>query len=159
MSHVTLTADMPAFWDYSFEDIGLKDYSRMIDEILSQRVDACKKVTLVTHSSGSNAALVLASRDEFFAQKVDRIVALAPCLRLNLDDFWLPLKDRASVQAFYDLLRTSGVTSLFGADHAQQISAFCSLDAMTANICQAFLMPPFQHHLKETSVKAFQHIH
>jgi len=64
-----------AYWDYDFANIGREDFPAMIDTIIAN----CNKVTLVTHSSGANSSLVMAT-DPAMADKVGRIVNMAPCL-------------------------------------------------------------------------------
>jgi len=124
-THATLDPNDPIegeqYWDYSFETVGLNDYPAMVDKIIETRQDACSKVTIVTHSSGSNSALVLAAADPALQDKVDRIVSLAPCLEAEIDNFWLPLKDLSSIAMFYDLLASNGIHSLFGPDHLTNI--------------------------------------
>ena len=76
----------------------------MIDAVIKQRngVGDCNKVTLVTHSSGANSALVLASTlNDQTSRKVNRIVTLAPCLRVNLDNFFSPLREVSPIESFY----------------------------------------------------------
>ena len=111
LGHTTLNPaesaeDNKAYWDFSFEQVGNEDVDSMIDMIIAERHDStCSKVTLVTHSSAANSALALATNPEKnIAERVDRIVTLAPCLQLNIFEFWLPLKDLASVAAFYQII-------------------------------------------------------
>lgn len=162
-SHVEYDPDDPMteaqFWDYSFEDIGMEDFSTMIDAIIAHRWDYCNKVTLVTHSTGANAALVLAASDPLFSERVERIVTLAPCLLTNLDKFWLPLKDIESVEIFYSYMGMYGVTSLFGPHHNEEVSEFCVANDMTESICAAYLLEPNNEHLKEDGLRSFQHVH
>jgi len=50
---------------FLFEEISADDFGIIIDEVIKQRkgVGECNKVTLVTHSSGSNSALIHPSID------------------------------------------------------------------------------------------------
>ena len=57
---LTLEEDKKAYWNYSFDEIGNEDVDSMINKIIAERVFSCDKVTLVTHSTGANSALVLA---------------------------------------------------------------------------------------------------
>ena len=69
----------------------------------------------MTHSTGSNSALVAATRgDAQFANKVGKIINLAPCLIINMEKFWLPVRDLASIRAFYEALEAYNITNLFG---------------------------------------------
>jgi pimeloyl-ACP methyl ester carboxylesterase len=67
LNHATIDKSTPEsrfdYWNFSFEDIGREDVSSMVDTIIASRnqTDECKKVTIVTHSTGANAALVAAT--------------------------------------------------------------------------------------------------
>jgi len=81
-THATRDAAIDAaYWDYDFANIGREDFPAMIDTIIANRNlgTNCNKVTLVTHSSGANSSLVMAT-DPAMADKVGRIVNMAPCL-------------------------------------------------------------------------------
>ena len=97
-THTTLNLADPvdewAYWDFSFEEIGNEDVSSMIDKIIATRVNSCTKVAVVTHSTAANSAIVLATNaDKQLSQKVSQIVTLAPCLQVNLLNFWNDLRD------------------------------------------------------------------
>ena len=97
--------------------MGNEDVNSMVDKIISERYDSCDKVTLVTHSTAANSALVLASNlEKNISERVSKIVTLAPCLSVNITDFWLPLRDLASIAAFYELIDSYGFYDFFGAD-------------------------------------------
>ena len=53
---------MADYWNFSFEEIGREDVRSIIDGVVSLRNDgeSCHKVTLITHSTGANEALVAA---------------------------------------------------------------------------------------------------
>ena len=92
------------YWSFSFEDIGEEDLPAMIDTIIEARSTyACDKVSVMAHGSGANQALIAALRSPRFADKVDRITTVAPCLQIEQNNFFLPLKDEISVQMFYSL--------------------------------------------------------
>ena len=108
-SHATLNLEDPvdqkSYWDYSFEQVGNEDVSTMVDKIIESRYESCTKVTLVTHSSAANSSLALATNaSKNLSEKVSQIVTLAPCLQINFDEFWLPVRDLASIEAFYELI-------------------------------------------------------
>ena len=51
------------YWNFSFEEVGREDLNSMVDAIILARnreVEGCGKVTIVTHSTGANSALVAA---------------------------------------------------------------------------------------------------
>lgn len=120
--------DVPNFnyWDFSFDEIGREDVVAMIDSIIANRNlpedGGCSKVTVVTHSTGANQILVAAQDPSTGLDiKVGQILTIAPCLNINILDFWLPLKDLASVQAFYTAMAEFGITNLFGPDSMEMI--------------------------------------
>ena len=78
----------------------------MVDEIVEQRAGDCKKVTLVTHSTAANASLVgLSDPESVLSQKVGSVVNLAPCLGINVNNFWMTERDLPSIEALYGALR------------------------------------------------------
>ena len=86
----------------------------MVDKVISERAENCEKVTLLTHSTASSSALVAAVSDEVqLSARVGKIVNLAPCMEIDAKDFWLPVRDLASIEAFYTILKNGGVNSLF----------------------------------------------
>lgn len=96
----------------------------------------------MTHSSAANSSLVLAvNESKQLSQKVAQIVTLAPCLRINIDNFWLPAKDLASIAAFYSMLDLFNIHSMFGTDMENQISAMCADPGPAGMICNAYLRP------------------
>ena len=88
----------------------------MVDHILAQRAGSlCEKVTLVAHSTATNSALVAASDPTLNLQgRVGHILSIAPCLIINSNTFWLPVRDPPSIAAFYGSLSDFGITNLFG---------------------------------------------
>lgn len=105
------------YWNFSFEEVGREDINSMVDNIIADRnqVDECNKVTIVTHSTGANSALVAASDSSLqLSSKVGKIINLAPCLSINIEKFWLPVRDLESIKAFYDALDQYNITDLFG---------------------------------------------
>ena len=116
----------------------------MVDTIIASRnqENECNKVTIMTHSTGANATLVAATKgDPQFANKVGKIINLAPCLAINIEKFWLPVRDLASIRAFYEALETFDITNLFGPNSENDISAFCESGGVNTLICNAYLMP------------------
>ncbi len=103
-THAVLNAAVDAaYWEYNFADIGKEDFPAMIDTIIANRNlgTNCNKVTLVTHSSGANSSLVMAATNPAMADKVGRIVNMAPCLSINFNQFWMDQRDISSVNMLY----------------------------------------------------------
>ena len=66
---------------------------------------------------------------------------MAPCLAINIEKFWLPVRDLASIRAFYEALETYEITDLFGPDSTDDVSGFCASGGVNALICNAYLLP------------------
>jgi len=92
----------------------------------------CTKVAVVPHGDAVNSTLVAAERVSGLADKVSIVRGLAPCIELNLDNFFIPdAKDEGSIIATYELLfKGSGLTNLFGPIYEAERAAIC---ADTAN--------------------------
>ena len=106
LEHDATKIDSPEkYWDFSYHDIGNEDILAMVNGIIAMRNspdDGCSKVTIVTHSTGANAVLAAASEpSNKLDSKVGMILTIAPCLNIRLEDFWLPVRDLASIEAFY----------------------------------------------------------
>ena len=93
------------------------------------------------------------------SSKVGKIVNLAPCLAINIEDFWLPVRDLASIRAFYEALDSFNITDLFGPTSEGDIADFCNSGGVNGLICLNYLKPAFQNTLlRRTSLKDFQHV-
>lgn len=158
--NMDLAADMATYADFSFDQIGTEDYPVMIDTILANSYvgESCGKVTMATHSSGSNSAMIMANMPGM-ADKVDRIITVAPCLLINYTDYWLPVNDITSVDFIYDLFEDAGVNSLFGPGNSAELDAFCTASQMNSDICGAFLTEPYNNpDIKEECIKHLKHL-
>ena len=90
LAHTTLdySIDSDTYWDWTFADIGKVDLPAMTDFIITERPGtACHKITVLTHSTGVAQAMQHAVSDPLVNDKVDRIVALAPCYYINMSKF------------------------------------------------------------------------
>ena len=84
---------------------------------------------------------------------------MAPCLSINIEKFWLPVRDLASIRAFYQALDQFNITDLFGAESMDDISEFCNSGGVNGLICNAYLKPAMTNTLlRRTSLKDFQHV-
>ena len=135
--------DEAKFWDYTYAEIGSDDIQTMITTIIEERFDRdCSKVAVLTHSTAANSALTAASMDtEFWSQRVSAIISLAPCFMVDLQQYWLPVRDLASVDAFYVTILSSGVYSLFGEEMESDLTSYCSQGPQQQAICQHYLLP------------------
>lgn len=80
-SHVSLTADDPKFWDFSWHEMGVHDLPAMIDYVLLQAQR--EQLTYVGHSQGSCAFFVMASDKPEYNDKIRSMFALGPVACLN----------------------------------------------------------------------------
>ena len=83
--HVTLdpynATDAPAFWDFDFEDMGLKDLPAFIDFILN--TTSHTSLSYVGHSEGTTQLFIGSSMmPDYFQEKVNIMIALAPVANL-----------------------------------------------------------------------------
>ena len=84
VAHTTLnpSVDRAEFWNFDFEDMGTKDVPAEIDFILSKTGQS--KVGYVGHSEGTTQFFIGSSMlPEYFAEKVNVFIALAPVARLT----------------------------------------------------------------------------
>lgn len=166
LGHTTLDLTDPLqdqqYHDYSFHEVGKEDLTAFVDTIIAARPGTCEKVQIITHSTGANAALVAASDPVInWAEKVASIVTVGPCLFQDLNNFWLPVKDIPSVIAFYFLLKSSGITNLYGLGTDPNLENFCNpliSGDTAAAICNFYIRPNYANPmLNRTSLKDFQH--
>lgn len=131
-----------AFWDYTFDNIGKEDVPAFIDAVIANRTGDCNKVQLLTHSSGANSALVAAINAASFSEKVSGITSLAPCLCLDLLEFWNPYEDPASINALFQFLLDNNISGLFTSWHDEYLEEVCPPPTdMLGMICAKDLKP------------------
>ena len=107
LGHTTLdyVADGALYWDWTFAEAGKVDVPEVAQFIVDERTDdLCAKVTVVSHSTAITEVIAAGLNDPKLGSTIDRVVALAPCMFLNLRDFELPIGDRPSAQALFGLL-------------------------------------------------------
>ena len=137
-----------------------------MDAIVAARPSpACTKVALVPHSDAVNAALVAAERVSGLGDKVSIVRGLAPCIELDLDDFFITgAKDETSIQTIYDVLLAGvGLTNLFGPIYDAQRAAICADvgNPYAQIVCNNYLTPDPSANdpqLKETGLMAYRHL-
>jgi len=149
-----------AYWDYTYENIGLEDVSAFVNTIVTARPGACNKVTLVPHSTAVNSALVAAARIPFLSDTVGTIAAVAPCLKVNINEYWLNEQDMETTDMLYSII--SVLPSMFGPNHEEVIRPFCESSPINGMICDRYLLPnpaASDPQLKERSLKAYRQVH
>lgn len=133
----------------------------LVNEIIRLRPQTCEKVQIITHSSGSNSALVAAGDPNLnLSARVGNIVTIAPCLIQELDKFWLLAKDLPTIYAFYAQLANSGIYNLFGNVTDPSVEAFCNSGPTSVNtaICLTYIRPAESNPLlRQTSLRDFWH--
>ena len=60
---------------------------------------------------------------------------------VNLDQFWLPVRDLASIEAFYASLAQFNITSLFTAGTDENLTAYCAAGQVNGLICDNYIYP------------------
>ncbi|XP_045768703.1 lipase 1-like [Maniola jurtina] len=80
--HVHLNPDKdPAFWRYSFHEIGYYDLPAIIDTIL--KTTKAESLTYIGHSQGTTASYVLGSQRKEYNSKINVMISLAPVAYLH----------------------------------------------------------------------------
>lgn len=80
-SHKTLSKKDPAYWRWSFEEIGRYDVAAAIDHVLN--ATGAEKLTLMTLSQGVAVSVILLSLRPEYNDKVDLLVAYGPVANLS----------------------------------------------------------------------------
>lgn len=75
-NHTTLSLSDPHFWDFSYWDIGTKDYPAVTDYVLEQT--GASKLFFIGHSQGTSAYMAWLSERPEYNQKVAAGSLLAP---------------------------------------------------------------------------------
>ncbi|XP_037962116.2 lipase 3 [Plutella xylostella] len=74
--HATMRPADPAFWDFSWHEIGTRDLPAMIDHVL--RTTGRRRLKYVGHSQGTTSFFVMAAERPEYNDKVALMVALSP---------------------------------------------------------------------------------
>lgn len=109
------TVDWDTYWNFTFQDLGSEDIPTLTDFIIKQRADdECSRVTVLTHSTGITEVMRAAVVDPLMTTKVDRVVALSPCVSVKLDKFGIPLNDKPSIKGLGLLYDSFDLKSTWG---------------------------------------------
>ena len=74
--------DKPLFWNFDFEDMGVKDLPSMIDFVLEKTGQS--QLGYVGHSEGTTQLFIgMSMMPEYFREKLNLFVALAPPTRIS----------------------------------------------------------------------------
>ena len=148
------------YWNYTFHEIGTEDIPAMVDKIIAERPGNCAKVTLIPHSSGVNAAMVAALKVPGLADKVGHVNAMGPCINVNIDEWFLEMRDTESIKMVYELLASLNVTTLFGPGYYEEIEPICQTPGIGPALCAGIFKNPdkIKPYMRQQSAKAYRHI-
>lgn len=76
MKHETFNTSSAEFWSFSFHEKGYYDLKATVDHILE--TTALAKISLIGHSEGTSASMVLASTRSAYNDKLNLVVFLSP---------------------------------------------------------------------------------
>lgn len=79
--HITLNPKSPAFWNFSFHQIGTIDLPETIDYILEKTGQ--KKLMYVGFSQGTTQLFIMASEKQHYLKKINHVHALSPVVFLS----------------------------------------------------------------------------
>ena len=75
--HTSLTQKDKAFWEFSYQELGIYDKKAAINEVL--RVTGVQKLTYLGHSQGVTEMLVAITEDgSYWKDRLNLFVALSP---------------------------------------------------------------------------------
>ena len=140
VKHTTLdpVKDAKVFWNFDFEEMGLKDLPAEIDFILSKTGQAT--LGYVGHSEGTTQMFIGSSmKPDYFKSKVNVFVALAPVGRLtNTMSTLLHLMAYERDLIEHVLVDELGLYNMFTLTWVEEYATakFCSIEPA---ICAAFL--------------------
>lgn len=79
--HISLDPNEKEFWDFDFEEMGMKDLPAMIDLVLKETGQS--KLSFLGHSMGTTQMLIgLSMIPEYYKDKINLFVAMGPVARL-----------------------------------------------------------------------------
>ena len=75
-AHTNLSVNSDAFWDFTWDEMGLSDLPANVDYVLAATKQP--KLAYIGHSEGTTQAFAGFSKNQTLASKVSLFVALAP---------------------------------------------------------------------------------
>ncbi|XP_023946661.2 lipase 1-like [Bicyclus anynana] len=141
--HKTLNPDKdPAFWQFSFHEMGYYDLPAVIDTILNET--GAKNVTAIGHSQGNTIFYVLGSERKEYNSKINVLLALAPIAFLQnvQGPLGTVIKSEPVISG---LIKTVRVNELLGDNTALGIAlhSTCSVPVLGYTKCAYGLIFPF----------------
>ena len=126
---MNLTKDQKEFWDFDFEEMGVYDVPAVTDFILA-KTGHSKLAAYIGHSEGTTEFFIGASLDpDYFEQKVNIFIALAPVVRLDHSPKELLVWAAQHNGVLPPLVQATGAYDLLPHNYI--------MEAFYANLCEA----------------------
>ena len=143
------------YWDYDWADMGLYDLPASIEGVLA--VSGAPKLTIVAHSMGTSATWYgMAHKQDFFAERVHRFVALSSCVYPALYD---NLNEYDEITSLFLRIEELGYTSMFGPEEDETSPFFtkvmCDADPTSANCNWPEWFPDFLLSIDQDSFRFY----
>lgn len=129
-NHTTKSPIDPSFWEFSFHDIGLKDYPAVIKYVQNQTNSS--KVYVIAHSQGTSAMMAMLSELPEMNEKIAAFSLLAPVSYLNNSDYLYRLL--GAVGPLFEVVKD---TEFLPRSSVIQAGSFCAEDL--THFCDNFL--------------------
>ncbi|XP_069359561.1 lipase 1-like [Maniola hyperantus] len=133
--HKILNPDTdPAFWQFSFHEMGYYDLPAVIDTILNE--SGAKKLSAIGHSQGNTMFYVLGSERKEYNSKINVLIALAPIAYLHNTPPPLSIVIQLS-PLIESLVKKLGVYEIFGDNSTTGllVHKFCSTPDIAYAVC------------------------
>lgn len=105
-NHIKLQSDSYAYWDFSWDEMGYYDMPAIIDDI-DKQTGGDKEITLIGHSEGTTANIVLFTTRPEYNDKIKSCIHLAPTIYMEYQGS--PLKEIETLFYSIDFLRNFGI--------------------------------------------------
>ncbi|ODM88131.1 Lipase 3, partial [Orchesella cincta] len=148
--HITLNSNTDIrFWDFSFHEMGLYDFTAMVDH--ARMVSGNEKIFVIAHSQGASAFLVATSEIPSMNEQIHAAYLFAPGafeggLYEPITAALLPIVGTPTERLLYNLLGgrfslrdTSRLTSALGIGRL----AICQPKAIRCGVCDVYTLAPY----------------
>ncbi|XP_066601259.1 uncharacterized protein [Prorops nasuta] len=173
--HVLLSVEDPEFWRFSWHEFGAYDVAAVIDYILSET--GLRQVSLIGHSMGGAAELVLLSSKPEYNKKVNVVLSFAPAVVFTHElpglvnsiilFYGKQIEDTTRLLGMYEIFPRNTLTANYGYFcQRPRFLRLCEkllyyLFGLTANGEQLFdrslILPLLHHYPQGTSVETLLH--
>jgi len=128
--------------------------------ILQERAgDECAKISILSHGTGITQATKASLSDPLLPDRVDRVVSLAPCFFIDMIAYELPIGDRPSAEAFFGLLSTYDIKTLWGPIFEAEVdSKMCPSNPSTCAILKQLNAIYGGNYAGSGSMKHYEHL-